>query len=371
MKRKHLFYLAIQLILISCSSTKPIKTKNVYQEYYNLNFNPISISDKKINNTIISVTPIDAKSLNKDTYEAALRDGNYEKEFISIIEGWKSKLSSMSRRDRIYTQGKINAFETLDELSRSGNIPSYISVLLKRRIINETSGRDGTEIESLEDINIFPSEFNPYKVNTNYFSVFKLTFENKGQSVEKINLKEFQIVSNEEQLYPLSTEYFEKNLQDRTETLKNSFRMSMPDELLITPGQKINKYIAVPAINTDNRKLQVQFIRQGDVTNFDFNISKQNTEKTFKLKNYVLSNTGKETRYTHEYFYVINYEDNISYSLKGNQLFVSNDKSKSNTNIYAIGINPLNSQILFGFSKNFTFSKEKANVKKIEFKKVK
>jgi hypothetical protein len=356
---------------MSCSSTKSVTTKSVNQKYYNLNFRPSSISDKKINNTILTVTPVDAKSLNKDTYEAAIRDGNYEKEFISIIETWKTKLSSMSRRDRIYTQGKINAFEALDKLTNNGVVPSYLSILLKQRIINEDKGRDGTEVESLEGLEIFPSEFNPYKVNSNYFSVFKLTFENKGQSVENINIKEFQIVSNEEQLYPLGSEYFEKNLHNRSETVKNSFRMNMPDELLVTPGQRISKYIAVPAINTDNSTLQVQYIRDGNVTNFDFNISKQESEKTFKFEKYVLVNKGKETKTALEFYYVIKYKDNISYSLKSNQLFVNDEKRKLPADIYAVGINLLNSKILFGSSKDFIFSNEKANKKNIEFKSVK
>ena len=371
MKKNYQFCLALLSILMSCSSTKSVTTKSVNQKYYNLNFRPSSISDKKISNTILTVTPIDAKSLNKDTYEAALRDGNYEKEFISIIETWKSKLSSMSRKEKLSTQGKINAFEALDKLTNSGAIPSYLSIHLKRRIIDETTGRDGTEVESLQGLEIFPSEFNPYKVNSNYFSVFKLTFENNGQSVEKIDIKEFQIVSNEEQLYPLGSEYFEKNLQDRSETIKNSFRMNMPDELLVTPGQKISKYIAVPAINTDNSKLQVQFIRNGQVTNFDFIISKQETEKTFKLEKYGLVNVGKETKYAHEYYYAINYNDKISYTLKSNQLYVNDENRNLTADIYAIGINVLNSGILFGSSKGFIFSNEKGNVKKVEFKKAK
>lgn len=89
------------------------------------------------------------------------------------------------------------------------------------------------------------------------------------------------------------------------------------------------------------------------------------------MENYVLVNVGKETRYAHEYYYVINYSDKISYSLKSNQVYVNDENRNLNADIYALGINILNSGILFGSSKGFIFSNEKGNIKKVEFKKVK
>lgn len=365
MKKVLVFTFAFAIFANACSTSKQIR-KTVSQKYYNISFSPELITKKSIDNTEITVTPIDAKSLNNETYEAAFRDGNYEKEFISAIESWKSKLSSLPKMERIILQRKINAFDCLTKLQEEGKIPAQLSLILKKRIIDETSGKDGTEIESLADIDIIPAEYNPYKVNSNYFSVFKLLFDNKGKDIENINMKEFQLVSNEEQLYPLASEYFEKNLKDHTETIKNLYRMNMPNELIVTPGQRVSKYIAVPAINTENSKLQIQYIKNSNVVNFDFNVSKKEIEKTFNLEKYDLT-TGQQN-FQYKTFYVISFTGNVSYALKDNKIFVSDEKKSLKANVYAISISLQSDELSFGFAENFTFSGLKNNIKKIEFR---
>lgn len=369
MKNILLFNLVIALFFYGCSSSKTT-VKNVSQKYYNTSFSPEVITNKTSGNIELTVTPVGAKSLNKETFEAALRDGNYEKEFVSVIETWKLNLKSQPKQQRLYTQGKINAFDCLTKLEKDGAIPPHLSYLLKSRIIDKTAGWDGSEVESLGDKDVFPEDYNPYKINATYFSVFKLTFENKGSAIEKVNISEFQIVSNEEQLYPLGTEYFEKNLNNRTETMKNSYRMNMPKELTITPGQRISKFIAVPAINTDNNKLQVQFIRNGNVANFNFTVLKKETEKNFTLEKYEFVGSGDADN-TYNFFYVVNYKDNRPYALKDRELFVSNEMKNSPASTFAIGISPLGSDIVFGSATDFLFSTEKNNKKKIEFKSMK
>ena len=367
--RKVLFIKLICILIISsCTSTKPLN-KEVSQKYYSLGFSPENLK-KKTSNTEITITPIDAKSLNKETYDAALRDGNYEKEFVSVVENWKSKMSSYSKNEKNYIQGKINAIDYLSNLEKEGRIPPQISVLLKQRIIYENIGKDGSEIESLSDISISPSEFNPYKGNINYFSVFKVTFENKGNTIEKINLKDFQIVSNEEQLYPLASEYFEKNLGSKSETIKNSYRMNMPNELTLTPNQRINKYIAVPAINSENNKLQVQLIRNGKVENFDFTVSKNETEKKYKLNKYELIGSG-DIKNLSKFYFVISYKNDIAYSLKDYQIFVSDEKKKIKATVYAIALNSSNTDISFGLLSDFYFTNEKTLENKVPFKRIK
>lgn len=370
MKLNLVNYAIIVLICSACSSSKAIK-KTVSQKYYNLVFAPETIAKKSINSTEITITPIDAKSLNRETYEAAFRDGNYEKEFISVIESWKTKITSLPKRERILLQGKINAFDFLTKLEKDSKIPTNVSILLKRRIISESNGRDGSEVESLADIEIIPSDYNPYKVNANYFSVFKLVFENNGNEIEKISIKEFQLVSNEEQLYPLASEYFENNLKDHTETIKNSYRMNMPNELTITPSQRVSKYIAVPAINNQNNKLQVQFIRNSKVVDFDFTVSKKETEKTFNLEKYEFKGSGDGDDIAYKTFYVVSFKDNVSFALLDNKLFVSDAKKSLPASVYSIGINPSNSELVYGSAKDFTFSDFKNNKRKIELKRIK
>jgi hypothetical protein len=357
------------LPIISCSSSKSLK-KTITQTHYNLTFTPDQSTKKIINNTELTITPIDAKILNKETYDAAYRDGNYEKEFVSIIEEWKNELSKFSKPEKIEIQGNINAFEALSSLERDNKIPQDVSFILKKRIIDNKMGRDGSEIESLTDLGI-PSDYNPYRVNKNYFSVFKMNFENKGKEIEKISIKEFQISSNEEQLYPLNFEYFEQNLKDRAESMKNCYRLNMPNELIITPEQRVNKYIAIPAINTDNNSLQAQFIRNGAVTNFNFNVTKKETKKTYSLEEFEFKNEGALLSKTTRVFYVVKYEDNILFPLRTNKVFLTEERKRIPVSVYAISISAINSEILFGTVENFIFSKVSKNRKGVPFKKLK
>lgn len=358
------------MLISSCSSPKKT-TRIVNQEYINLSFNPKLITKLIGNNTELTIIPIDAKDLDEVTDQAADRDGNYHKEFISFVESWKSKINSIPKSEKSVLQGKINTFDYLLKLEKEGVISNEISRFFKRKVINSKSGYDGSEIESLSEKRITSSEYNPYKIDEKYFSVFKLTFENKGNEIDKISLKDFQLISNEEQLYPLATEYFEKNLLDNTESIKNSLRMNMPNELIITPSQKITKFIAVPAINNENSKIQVQHIIEKKVNNFDFDILKSEVKKLYNLEKYKIIYAGEVYSNSYYLYYVIEYTDNVVYSIIEDIIYVSDEKKNIPANIYGIGFNPLTSNVYFGSLKNYKFSENKNNVVKLEFKKQK
>lgn len=359
------------LIISSCSPAKSVTRKVVNQKYYDLSFSPVTITRKIVGYTEITVVPIDAQSLNKEMYDASKRDGNYAKEINSIMEALNERISHAGKQQKIYLQGKINAFEYLSKLEKQGKISSGLALLLKRKINEERSGYDGTEFESLADTEIFTNDsYNPYKSSDKYFSVFHLTFENKGTEVEKINLKEFQILSNEEQLYPLTSDYFESMLRYNAETVKNAYRMNMPAELILTPGQKVIKYLAVPAINSENTKLQVQFIRDKNVVNFDYSVARKEIDKNYTLEDYTLDYRGEGNEFTYKTFYIVSYKDNVSYALKDPKLFVSNEKKSLPASIYAIGINTDNSEIVYAAEENFKFATTENNKKQINFRRI-
>lgn len=362
---------ALSITFNSCSGPAKVTQKTISQKYYDLNFTPETLTKKIVNNTEITITPIDARSLNKEMFEASNRDGNYDKEINSILETFNERLSRASKQQKIYLQGKINAFEYLSAQEKEGKIPANIALLLKRKINDERSGNDGSEPETLGDGNVFTNDsYNPYKSQDKYFSVFRIAFENKGSEIEKINLKEFQLISNDEQLYPLSSGYFETILRSNTETIKNAYRKNMPDELVITSGQKITKYLAVPAINSENSKLQVQFIRDKNVVDFDFDLNRKEVDKKYTLENYTLDYTGEGNEFAYKVFYVISYKDNVSFAIENDKLFVSNDKKQLPASIYAIGINTSNSEIVYAATENFKFASVSGNKKQVEFRKV-
>lgn len=363
--------LLITLTISSCSPAKSVTRKVVNQKYYDLSFSPATITKKILGNTEITVVPIDAQSLNKEMYEASNRDGNYAKEINSIMEALNERISHAGKQQKIYLQGKINAFEYLSKLEKEGKIPANLALLLKRKINEERSGNDGTEFESLADTDVFTNDsYNPYKSNDKYFSVFRVNFENKGTEVEKINLKEFQILSNEEQLYPLASDYFESMLRHNAETVKNAYRMNMPSELILTPGQKVTKYLAVPAINPENIKLQVQFVRDKNVVNFDYSVTRKEIDKNYTLEDYSLDYRGEGNEFQYKTFYVVSYKNNVSYALRDPKVFVSNEKKSLPASIYAIGINTANSDIVYAAEENFKFTSAENNKKQIQFTKI-
>ena len=360
------------LLIISCSSSKPAQKKTYSQTYYNLTFSPESVTKKIINNTEITVVPIDAKSLNKEMFDAANRDGNYDKEVSNMLEAIRDRMNRASKQQKIYLEGKVNAFEYLSKLEKEGKINANIALLLKRKINDEYSGYDGSESETLSDTTVATDAgYNPYKLNDKYFSVFRINFENKGTEVEKINLKEFQLLSNDEQLYPLTSDYFQGILRNNTETIKNALRKNMPDELVLTGGQKVTKYLAVPAINAENEKLQVQFIRDKAVVNFDFTVARKEVNKTYSFNDYNLAYSGEGNEFAYKTFYLVSYKDNVAYALKDTKVFVSNDKQNLPVSIYAIGINTNNADIVFAAEENFKFITGGDNKKKIQFRKIK
>jgi hypothetical protein len=358
------------LFMNSCGTNK-ILQKTISHNYFNLMFSPAMLTKQIINETEITITPIDAKSLNKDTYEAASRDGNYEKELATEINQIKSELKKLPKQDRIWRQGQINAIESLTKLSKDNKIPFDLAYKLKWRIWKgEDYGQEGTEITSLSDVENYPEDFNPFKINEKYLSIFKITFENKGKEIEKISLKEFQIVSGEEQLYPLGSDYFENNLKERPESIKNAYRMNMPTELTITPNQRITKYIAVPAINSSNNKLQLQFIRNKKVIDFDFAVTEKSERKSYNLEKYNFRVGGFGEPFTYRNFYVIGYKSGVSFATKESYIYVANEKKNDVFSIYAIGINPNTSAVYFGLNENIKFGEAQKNRVDVDFKRM-
>jgi hypothetical protein len=365
-------FLLIYCLLFFFSCSPKIATKNVAHRYFNVLFSPEKKQSFVLEKILITIQPIDAKTLNRETFAAAMRDGNYEKEIANTIEKYKLNLSKLSKAERIKIEGRLKAIETIDKLERNNKISSIIAYRLRALVLYEREhGYDGSEIESFTEIENFDDAFNQFKVNNKFLSVFKVTFENQSDVVQKINLKEFQIVTGEEQLYPLANEYFEKNLESQPEKIKNAYRMNMPEELSITSKQKITKYLAVPAINTSNNNLQIQFIRGTSVSNFDFVIEKESKEKEYNLEQYQLIYNGNSKTASYNLYYVVSFSEENSFGLSGNKIFVDKNKKTSSSTIYAIAIKAGTTDIEFAEKENFRFSDQKKNIVEIKPLKIK
>jgi hypothetical protein len=193
---------------------------------------------------------------------------------------------------------------------------------------------DGAFIKSpFSGQSMYPDTYNPFKVNEKYLTTFKVIFTNEMEKIVKISADNLQIISGYEQLAPMRTEYFEKNLSGNSEKLKNIYRMNLPDNLTIAPHQSIIKYFAVPTINLDVKQLMVNFISEEKVFTFNFNVT-----------NYLIKNKyiykGVQLFHKSSLFgdgnleLVVFMQRNRVFSLLGKTLYVLSNQKSEPVNLY-------------------------------------
>lgn len=346
--------IAISIFLTNCHS---IETISVSQNYIKYNFTPVSI-EKKIENFNIKILPINPQKLNEETYIASIADGSFENEFVNIINNKENELNKTSNySSKELIKSKINALEKLLLLENDKKIPSNISNLLMKRIwYGYKYANNGSEIKSLTN-NTYPDTYNPYKVNDKNLSVYKLSFENKSDSIANIYIKNFQILNGESVLYPFKNDYFENYLKGNSEQLKNIYRLNLPEELLITPSQRISKYIAIPTINPIDNKVVIQYIQNSKVENFNFAIQKEEIRNIYNFEEFKINIKWKKNG-SYDYYYAIEFNDRF-FCTYNNTFFA--DKQKDVTvNVYIIAFQPYFENIFF-YKKNNIQLKELSN----------
>ncbi|HFA50454.1 MAG TPA: hypothetical protein ENJ95_15685 [Bacteroidetes bacterium] len=300
--------------------------------------------------------------MNKETLNLASRDGNYEKEFTSSFQ---SAIENMNSEDKdIYEK----LLKIITEKIENGEMPKVAGNSMIRRLqYGEKEGRNGTETESLSILNDnYSSKFNPFILNNNYLSVFKVELNNRSLEVQEIYLKSFQITSGYELLYPLNMDYFEQNFENGSEQIKNAYRLNMPKVLRLAPNQRIIKYIAIPAIDAGNKKLQVQYIEGKSVETFNFQVHINNIDKTFQGTDYhVISATGHDPKY-YDYFFVVSFGSGMTFSLSGNTIFINNEKKSIPMSVYGVAIKR-RGEVYFGKNENINLSESLDTNIKVRF----
>ena len=109
----------------------------------------------------------------------------------------------------------------------------------------------------------------------------RLIFTNETSSVKKISLSNIFVNSNYEQLSPIGIKYFDTIYGPDSPLYGNILRMNMPNELRIPPLQKVMKYIAVPAINPENKNYSITIITGSDALSYDFIQEKEQITNDF------------------------------------------------------------------------------------------
>lgn len=341
--RKIVIISALTWLLLSCGSNKLIQ-KEITGNYTNVIFTPKEINKSLPNNLSLTIEPIDAKTLNQEIFETMMRDGGYEKQLYSSDIFVEQKLTKNERR--ILERYKVVEKYINDLLSES-KINQQVAVLFKERIINSlfgteigTPGFDGSEIHSSLGNNRY-SEFNPYRVNNNYLSLFRLHFNNKSNSILSVDLGSFQVSDNRELLYPFNNEYFDKNLKDDSEKMKYIYRMNMPDKLTITPSQQTVKYISIPAINPNSEEINVSYIIGNEVVTYSFKLNVETIKEKFvyllyniEIKNRNRSLYGEDQQYV----LLIENENNIIFPLRDNTLFINETEKSKPLTIHVLSV---------------------------------
>lgn len=326
--------------LSSCSSTMQITDIKKSKE---ITFDPTFISKEIDNNLFLKIEPIDAKSINKEILNSLSFDGSYSLEknyryYTYLNENKKENSSERKLRETI-----IKLFEQVDNLIKSNQLTPSQAIKFKDKIHSSfvlqknDSGSEKPEYNNIID-NI-SENINPYYSNYKYFSLYKLTFENKESQIKDLEINNFQVFSEGELLYPFKNSYFEsafkkkelnENPQDQ-EKLKTIYRMNMPDNIRLLGNQPIVKYFSTPALNNENQNLIVNYINGEKVVDFKFNVSTREKSTEVKLLQHKIKYV-ETNGYPNFNIIELNESD---YLLKNDKFFLE----KSNENLKLLTLN--------------------------------
>jgi hypothetical protein len=361
------YLLAIGVILfLGCSPTKKIpkkKTLKIEEVYQKISFSPETISKEVKSGFEILVTPIDAKEMNQITFETTYYDGDYEKkQSVSTLIEQQLRQSTLSKDERRRIERKKQVVDFVKEKINRGEIPKTVGDDLMWKLWNKTKGTDGVETSIGRG---YPSLLNPYKVNRKYLSVFQLTFKNTSSSVKRIKLKELLFNSGYEQLYPFETSYFEKFYEEEQEILRIIYRLNMPNELVVPPGETVIKYVSIPSLNPTTKGLDVKLIQDDITQSFKFSVNIEEQSQTTLLEEITFKAEDEWKLQVQRYYFVIVTPDNRIHIIKDNSLFLPQEIKSKKLNIY--GIASLSTGYTFAKKENFSLNQYQSSEVELEF----
>ncbi|WP_164112226.1 MULTISPECIES: hypothetical protein [Sphingobacterium] len=316
-------------ILQSSCGTKKQITKEITYKSFKTNFEPLSVTREIDEGLKLTISPIDAKNINNELFQSSMLDGDYSKEHVTAyykelnnVDG-NSKMGKRPRKmlEKIFSQ--IDGFHTSGKISRSQAIFYKEKVYTSFILIDKTYGSDGSETELYKKENFAGA--NPYFSNGKYLSVYKLSFASTADGVKDVNINDFQILSENELLYPFQNTYFENLYEKEQEKLKTVYRINMPESIRIVKNQNVSKFFATPPVNPSKHTLVVNYIKDNSVNEFAFAITSEEQTNVINLDRYSFrfSDSPQTTK-----FNIIEAAD-YSINLKENEFFINRlDASK-------------------------------------------
>lgn len=324
-------------IIISACSTKQL-TKTVHVKTTKTQFTPQLISHNLDGKLKLTLEPIDAKNINKEVFNSTNLDGSYSKEQSFSYYQYLTDNKNLSSYERKLKETIIKVFEGIDELYNKKEINLDQSNLFKEKVYtyyildNLNYGFDGSEVDKVQDD--FLGESNPYLSNGKYLSLYKLSFTNSDDQVKDVDIKDFQILSENELLYPFKIDYFEgiySHPKDE-QKLRTIYRINMPANIRLVKNQSVSKYFSTPAINLENKKLVINYIKDNNVKDYEFQVKIDEVLKEVKLDQFKIRLKNPMPL---PHFYIYQYANN-NLLLKGYDFFIDRDKQNQKAKLLAL-----------------------------------
>ena len=256
-----------------------------------ISFTPPLIENKIVDSVYLTISPIDTRSLNKETYLAAYREGVHQN---YTIESYQMQFSDSKDP---YAIRVLYTFKQIDELVEKGKIPKLVGESFKNKLISAEINIEYASYDSLSQQKYYPDNFNPYKVENTFLGIAMLQIRNESNNIFNIQSEDIQIISENEQISPLNTAYFETKSGLSSDKIRNIYRYNLPDNLQVTPNQRIIKYISFPPINPTSNNLVFKYIRAEKVYDFNFNMSYEKTRQEYETFEIIPTPSGTGSTY--------------------------------------------------------------------------
>lgn len=335
----NILLLLLVTLFFSCSTKK----MSVNYSYSNVKFTPGQKEDQIASNFSVLVQPIDAQDINEDIAESLRLDGGYEQESVASQFYEVKDLTVRQKRaiKRVEAQ-----YRAMDEMVSKDIFNSIIANIFKqmiadRDILNQANWFDGSETLLISPTGWFAS-LNPYRIDNRYLSLFRITFNNKSEEIQEVNLENIQVSNGTELLYPFKTEYFESVLKDENEKMKYIHRMNMPNRLRVLPDQQVQKFISTPAVGT-YEELMISFISDNTVVNYPFSAKLEQYTEKHNYTGYSIPHAAGGQ------YFIIELPSGVSFPIKGRTLYINDQYAAEDIKLFSISVRHSNSRITVSY----------------------
>lgn len=358
MKKNTIF--ALLILPFSAIVTAQVHS-HLYLDAPKISFLPEQKHIEKLSNEVdVQVRPVSIDELNELTFKHIQPEVAYATLLSTEIERQRRTLSP--------NNNLIRAVEVLNKYVKDGKMNEKTAFAYKMRIWKGLDwGFDGKENEIMLGKTIYPDTYNPFKLNTQSLTVLKLVFENKGKEVERIKLDAWQLSVGNEILYPLKKAFFENQIFGLAEKMLNYQRLAMPEDLILMPNQRVEKYIVFPNINLNSTVWQLQYIKEKHITNIEFDVKQGNESQYIYLRNYGFEIKGLQLKEHYNIVYALAFDDGLTFALDNAQVFLTEERLKIPATIYALAINRVEAGISICKLDNVIFNDLDKNVIRLDF----